>query len=202
MDSLESRVVVCTAQNHELQKKVQQLEKQNLSLLDQLRKLQAMVQQTSTKTTTTTTCVMVLFLSFCLIFSPSLYPFGVRERQVELQGVLSRKLRELPQPTEAPLVQVLPGRVVPGEVEQASGRSLNRSLGAPMEEQPTSGSPHGTNSSSDSPSSPQAEGLLPAPGLEPLGKEVALPPASVGQKHGWVADGTSVVIQPRHSDEM
>ncbi|XP_042303226.1 cyclic AMP-responsive element-binding protein 3 [Sceloporus undulatus] len=59
VDGLESRVVACTAQNNELQKKVQQLQKQNLSLLEQLRKLQAMVQQSSTKTTTAGTCVLV-----------------------------------------------------------------------------------------------------------------------------------------------
>nr|KAF6433155.1 cAMP responsive element binding protein 3 [Molossus molossus] len=44
---LESRVLKYTAQNLELQNKVQLLEEQNLSLLDQLRRLQAMVIQIS-----------------------------------------------------------------------------------------------------------------------------------------------------------
>ncbi|KAF7239986.1 Cyclic AMP-responsive element-binding protein 3-like protein 4, partial [Varanus komodoensis] len=86
VDSLESRVVACTTQNNQLQRKVQFLEKQNLSLLEQLRQLQALVQQSSTKTTTASTCVMVLLLSCCLILSPSLYPFGGQGQQQELQG--------------------------------------------------------------------------------------------------------------------
>ncbi|KAJ6663058.1 hypothetical protein lerEdw1_010879 [Lerista edwardsae] len=87
VDSLESRVVACTAQNNELQKKVQLLQKQNGSLLEQLRRLQGLVRQSSTKTTTAGTCVMVLLLSFCLILSPSLYPFGSqREQGRELPG--------------------------------------------------------------------------------------------------------------------
>ncbi|MCV4678002.1 bZIP transcription factor, partial [Escherichia coli] len=47
---LESRVLKYTAQNQELQNKVQHLEEQNLSLLDQLRKLQAMVTEIANKT--------------------------------------------------------------------------------------------------------------------------------------------------------
>uniref|UniRef100_A0ABM5FUY9 Cyclic AMP-responsive element-binding protein 3 n=1 Tax=Pogona vitticeps TaxID=103695 RepID=A0ABM5FUY9_9SAUR len=215
VDSLETRVVVCTAQNHELQKKVQLLEKQNLSLLEQLRKLQALVQQTSTKTATATTCIMVLLLSFCLILSPSLSPFGGREQQVELQGVLSRRLREFPsrgaqlsavapQPTEGPLLH-LPEKGVPGEAVESAG-GLNQSLGGPqhpLEEQPASGGPQSSNSSSDDPSPPPADGFPPVPEeLERLRRETALPAASAGQKPGWPADGTSVIIQPRHSDEM
>uniref|UniRef100_A0A8C8S676 cAMP responsive element binding protein 3 n=1 Tax=Pelusios castaneus TaxID=367368 RepID=A0A8C8S676_9SAUR len=86
MDGLENRVVTCTAQNHELQKKVQLLQKENLSLLEQLRKLQALVRQSSTKTTTASTCVMVLLLSFCLILSPSLYPLGANVQPEAFRG--------------------------------------------------------------------------------------------------------------------
>ncbi|KAM6228528.1 cyclic AMP-responsive element-binding protein 3-like protein 3 isoform 2-T2 [Spheniscus humboldti] len=86
VDSLENRVAACMAQNHELQKKVQLLQKQNMSLLEQLQKLQALVRQSTTKTTTASTCIMVLVLSFCLILSPSLYSFGSRVPQPELRG--------------------------------------------------------------------------------------------------------------------
>ncbi|XP_030423712.1 LOW QUALITY PROTEIN: cyclic AMP-responsive element-binding protein 3-like protein 3-B [Gopherus evgoodei] len=86
VDGLESRVVTCMAQNHELQKKVQLLQKENISLLEQLRRLQAMVRQSSTKTTTASTCIMVLLLSFCLILSPSLYPLGARVQQEGFRG--------------------------------------------------------------------------------------------------------------------
>ncbi|KAG3287498.1 cAMP responsive element binding protein 3, transcript variant X1 [Ictidomys tridecemlineatus] len=56
---LENRVLKYTAQNLELQNKVQLLEEQNLSLLDQLRKLQAMVIEISNKTTSSSTRVLV-----------------------------------------------------------------------------------------------------------------------------------------------
>ncbi|XP_054842081.1 cyclic AMP-responsive element-binding protein 3 [Eublepharis macularius] len=214
MDSLESRVIACTAQNNELQQKVHLLQKENTSLLTQLQKLQALVQQSSTKTTTASTCVMVLLLSFCLILVPSLYPFGGRERQLELQGVLSRRLREYPsdggqpqgealQPAKAvgvPLGHLLrPEETVPRDDPQAPG-SVNRSLDGSQhspEEQPAPTA----NSSDSSGSSSQPAGL--SPPEKPLpGEHAAFPPASVDQKQGWVDRTTSVVIQPRHSDEM
>ena len=49
IDGLESRMSACTAQNQELQRKVLHLEKQNSSLLEQLKKLQALVVQSSNK---------------------------------------------------------------------------------------------------------------------------------------------------------
>ncbi|XP_069482828.1 cyclic AMP-responsive element-binding protein 3-like protein 3 isoform X2 [Ambystoma mexicanum] len=83
---LENRVAACTVQNQELHKKVQQLQKQNISLLQQLRNLQSLVKQTTTKNTASSTCVMMLLLSFCLILFPSFYPFGARGRRQELRG--------------------------------------------------------------------------------------------------------------------
>ncbi|XP_036892111.1 cyclic AMP-responsive element-binding protein 3 isoform X6 [Sturnira hondurensis] len=59
LGALESRVLKYTAQNLELQNKVQLLEEQNLSLLDQLRRLQAMVIQIANKTSSSSTCVLV-----------------------------------------------------------------------------------------------------------------------------------------------
>ncbi|NWI25887.1 CR3L4 protein, partial [Sula dactylatra] len=47
LDGLESRAAACSAQNQELQKKIQELEKLNRSLLQQL---QALIKQTSNKT--------------------------------------------------------------------------------------------------------------------------------------------------------
>ncbi|XP_028604867.2 cyclic AMP-responsive element-binding protein 3 [Podarcis muralis] len=216
VDSLESRVVVCTAQNNELQKKVQLLQKQNMSLLEQLRKLQALVQHSTTKTTTASTCVLVLVFSFCLILWPSYYPFGgSQQKQLELQGVLSRRLREY-QSSVAQLqpVEAAPGLAPPSALKaeptaalkDAAAGSLNRSLeghrSPPAEAQPPSSS-SSSNSSSDPSASPQAEGLPLPPEHQPLGKERALPPASAHpRERGWVDRTTSVVIQPRHSDEM
>ncbi|XP_033020398.1 cyclic AMP-responsive element-binding protein 3 [Lacerta agilis] len=223
VDSLESRVVVCTAQNNELQKKVQFLQKQNMSLLEQLRKLQALIQHSTTKTTTASTCVLVLVFSFCLILWPSYYPFGgSQEKQLELQGVLSRRLREY----HSSVAQLQPAEAAPGLVpallpptptqkavptavlKDAAAGSLNRSLeghrSPPAEAQPpSSSSSSSSNSSSDPSASPQAEGLPLPPEHQPLGKERALPLASAHpREQGWVGHTTSVVIQPRHSDEM
>ncbi|XP_072108487.1 cyclic AMP-responsive element-binding protein 3-like protein 3 isoform X2 [Mobula birostris] len=83
IDGLESRVVACTVQNQELQRKVQHLENQNMSLIEQLRKLQALVKHTSTKSANISTCIMVFLLSFTLIIFPSINPFGAKLRSQE-----------------------------------------------------------------------------------------------------------------------
>ncbi|XP_049629536.1 LOW QUALITY PROTEIN: cyclic AMP-responsive element-binding protein 3 [Suncus etruscus] len=93
---LESRVLKYTAQNLELQNKVQLLEEQNLSLLDQLRKLQAMVIQVANKSSSSSTCVMVLLFSFCLLFVPAMYSSDTRGHLPVEPRVLSRRLRALP----------------------------------------------------------------------------------------------------------
>ncbi|XP_078407125.1 cAMP responsive element binding protein 3-like 3 like [Cetorhinus maximus] len=93
IDGLESRVVACTVQNQELQRKVQHLENQNMSLIEQLRKLQALVKQTTTKNANISTCIMVFLLSFTLIIFPSINPFGAKlGAQDESYSVLSRTL--------------------------------------------------------------------------------------------------------------
>ncbi|XP_028376933.1 cyclic AMP-responsive element-binding protein 3-like protein 3 isoform X2 [Phyllostomus discolor] len=76
IDGLESRMSACTAQNQELQRKVLHLEKQNLSLLEQLKKLQAIVLQSTSKSAQAGTCIAVLLLSFALIILPSISPFA------------------------------------------------------------------------------------------------------------------------------
>ncbi|XP_062869327.1 cyclic AMP-responsive element-binding protein 3-like protein 3-A [Trichomycterus rosablanca] len=75
IDGLESRMAACGAQNQELQRKVFQLEKCNISLMEQLRRLQAMVMNGSNKPAQAGTCILVLLLSFTLILLPSLKPF-------------------------------------------------------------------------------------------------------------------------------
>nr|XP_036874428.1 cyclic AMP-responsive element-binding protein 3-like protein 3 isoform X2 [Manis javanica] len=76
IDGLETRMSACSAQNQELQRKVLHLEKQNLSLLEQLKKLQAIVVQSTSKSAQTGTCIAVLLLSFGLIILPSISPFA------------------------------------------------------------------------------------------------------------------------------
>ncbi|XP_074933519.1 cyclic AMP-responsive element-binding protein 3-like protein 3 isoform X3 [Phalacrocorax aristotelis] len=83
IDGLESRMSACTAQNQELQRKVLHLEKQNSSLLEQLKKLQALVVQSSNKAAQTGTCIAVLLLSFTLIVFPSISPFAPSKAEMD-----------------------------------------------------------------------------------------------------------------------
>lgn len=75
IDGLENRMAACAAHNHELQRKVIQLEKHNTTMMAQLRKLQSLVMHSSSKTAQTGTCIMVLLLSFGLVIFPSISPF-------------------------------------------------------------------------------------------------------------------------------
>ncbi|XP_077463685.1 cyclic AMP-responsive element-binding protein 3-like protein 3-A isoform X2 [Stigmatopora argus] len=114
IDGLESRMAACSAHNQELQRKVSQLEKCNLSLMEQLRRLQALVMNTSNKPAQTGTCVLVLLLSFSLILFPSLKPYAdtkvsqgdfspVRIQSRSLQGVQTSRVLHFidsPSPTQ------------------------------------------------------------------------------------------------------
>ncbi|XP_063106561.1 cyclic AMP-responsive element-binding protein 3-like protein 4 isoform X3 [Cavia porcellus] len=96
IDGLESRVAACSAQNQELQKKVQELERHNVSLVAQLRQLQMLIAQTSNKAAQTSTCLLILLFSLALIILPSFSPFqslpeaGPEEYQPH--GVISRNI--------------------------------------------------------------------------------------------------------------
>ncbi|XP_014907456.1 cyclic AMP-responsive element-binding protein 3-like protein 3-A isoform X1 [Poecilia latipinna] len=98
IDGLESRMATCSAHNQELQRKVSQLEKCNMSLMEQLRRLQALVMNSSNKPVQTGTCVLVLLLSFCLILVPSLKPFSdskVSQSDFSPVRIQSRSLQNL-----------------------------------------------------------------------------------------------------------
>ncbi|XP_072536030.1 cyclic AMP-responsive element-binding protein 3-like protein 4 [Salminus brasiliensis] len=96
IDGLESRVAACSAQNKELKRTVDQLEKHNMSLLAQLRRLQALVKQTATKAAQTSTCVMILLFSLALLVFPSYCPFRWRSQPSDDSytptGVISRNI--------------------------------------------------------------------------------------------------------------
>lgn len=96
IDGLESRVAACSAQNQELQEKVQELERHNVSLVTQLRQLQMVITQTSNKAAQTSTCVLILLFSLALIILPSLSPFqGLTEagsEDYQPHGVISRNI--------------------------------------------------------------------------------------------------------------
>ncbi|XP_010295244.1 PREDICTED: LOW QUALITY PROTEIN: cyclic AMP-responsive element-binding protein 3-like, partial [Phaethon lepturus] len=92
MGGLENRVAARPAQNNDLEKEVQLLQKENMSLLKQLQALQSL---STNKTVRAKTFIVAIILSFCLIFSSSICSFVSREPQWGLR-VLSRQIRELP----------------------------------------------------------------------------------------------------------
>ncbi|KAG8014091.1 Cyclic AMP-responsive element-binding protein 3-like protein 3-A [Nibea albiflora] len=61
VDNLEGRMSACSANNVELQRKIQQLEETNNALLEQLSRLQALLPNSSGKTTNRGTCILVSF---------------------------------------------------------------------------------------------------------------------------------------------
>ncbi|XP_051013083.1 cyclic AMP-responsive element-binding protein 3 isoform X1 [Acomys russatus] len=119
---LESRVLKYTAQNQELQNKVQLLEEQNLSLLGQLRKLQAMVIEIANRTSSGSTCVLVLLFSFCLLLVPAMYSSDTRGRVPAEYVVLHRQLRALPSEDRQQQEQQLP--VLQPELPKHSAHQL------------------------------------------------------------------------------
>lgn len=192
------RVAACTAENHELEKKVQQLQKQNMSLLRQLQKLQALVRRSAPKTTRRKTCTMIVVLSFCLVLSPSIRSPGSTEPQRELK-VLSRQIREFPN-QGAPDVQH--NSKLEGFSPEPGDSLLSGNLSQPWEEgqSPLNSSPRSFNSNSSS-DPPAAAGSEPGPPQsDPLPAAVLVPWKSKGQE--WVEHPDRVLIQQHHANEM
>ena len=59
VEGLEARVAQCTGLNQSLSRRVQELEAQNLTLMNQLKKVHELIKVSSHKTTQATTCLMV-----------------------------------------------------------------------------------------------------------------------------------------------
>lgn len=95
IDTLENRAAACSAQNKELQRTVEQLEKNNLSLLAQLRQLQSLIKRTASKGAQTSTCLLIIIVSLGLIILPSFSPFMRRSAAGDDYrpiGVISRNI--------------------------------------------------------------------------------------------------------------
>ncbi|CAG5119251.1 unnamed protein product [Candidula unifasciata] len=75
VEGLEQRVKVCTLENRDLQKKLDTLEKQNMSLMAQLKRLHSVFGKSKIPAQAST-CAMVLMLSFALFLVPTFNPFG------------------------------------------------------------------------------------------------------------------------------
>ncbi|XP_056142253.1 cyclic AMP-responsive element-binding protein 3-like protein 4 [Lampris incognitus] len=95
IDGLESRAAACSAQNKDLQRTVEQLEKHNRSLVAQLHRFQSLIKQTVSKGAQTSTCVLIILLSLALIIMPSFSPFRggtSSEEDYKPTGVISRNI--------------------------------------------------------------------------------------------------------------
>ncbi|NXO16976.1 CR3L3 protein, partial [Oriolus oriolus] len=198
VDGLENRVAACTAENHELEKKVQQLQKQNMSLLKQLQKLQALVRRSAPKTTRRKTCTMIVVLSFCLVLSPSIRSPGSVEPQRELK-VLSRQIREFPN-QGAPDVQH--DTELEGFNPEPGDPLLSGNLSQSWEEgkSPLNPSPRSFNSNSSSDPPAVADSEPGPPGSDSLPAAVLVPWKAKGQE--WVEHPDRVLIQQHHANEM
>ncbi|XP_048731908.1 cyclic AMP-responsive element-binding protein 3-like protein 3-B isoform X2 [Ostrea edulis] len=77
VEGLEKRVKMSTTENSHLKKKVDTLEKQNSNLIQQLKKLQALVLSKTSKPQAST-CLVVLVMSFAFLIVPNIDPFGIK----------------------------------------------------------------------------------------------------------------------------
>ncbi|NWH96537.1 CR3L3 protein, partial [Tichodroma muraria] len=198
VDGLENRLAACTAENHELEKKVQQLQKQNMSLLRQLQKLQALVRQSAPKTTRRKTCTLIVVLSFCLVLSPSIRSPGSVEPQRELK-VLSRQIREFPNQGAD---DVQHDTELEGFSPEPGDPLLSGNLSQSWEDgqSPFNSSPGSFNSSSSSDPLAAAGSEPGLPQSDPMPSAVVVPWKSKGQE--WVEHPDRVLIQQHHANEM
>lgn len=190
---LESRVLKYTAQNQELQNKVQLLEEQNLSLLDQLRKLQAMVIGVANKSSSGSTCVLVLLFSFCLLLVPAMYSSDTRGSVPAEYVVLHRQLRALPSEDQDQMK-------LPAQQSKLPSDSTNQLLGS---------SEHTLQASSNFTcllyEAPQAEPPLHWPHFDLSSETPFAGPdhplqANLSKEEGWLPPHSpSVILQGRFS---
>ncbi|NXJ58047.1 CR3L3 protein, partial [Spizaetus tyrannus] len=163
VNDLERRLAACTALNQKLDKKVQLLQKQNMSLLKQLQKLQASMKQSRT-TTTITTCGMAMVLSLCLMVPPNLHSPESGERKLEI-SVQTQRIHKVPNQV-APDVQE--GAVLEDLSSEPEEPSTSGSLNPSGEEgqsapNPDPSSSVDSNSSSDAPMAEGSEPGAPQP---------------------------------------
>ncbi|KAM6995487.1 LOW QUALITY PROTEIN: cyclic AMP-responsive element-binding protein 3-like protein 4 [Tautogolabrus adspersus] len=134
IDGLEGRAAACSAQNKELQRTVEQLEKRNMSLLAQLRQLQSLIKQTVSKGAQTSTCLLIILVSLGLIIMPSFSPFKRHpsaDDDYRPTGVISRN------------ILTDPASIQPA-AEEADGPAVQSDSSSPPSELGQTGAPDGT----------------------------------------------------------
>ncbi len=76
VDGLEDRVKICTGRNKNLKREVDCLKQQNVSLMAQLKKLQAMVGQYNPSKVQAGSMLLVIVMSFSMFFVPKFKHYG------------------------------------------------------------------------------------------------------------------------------
>ncbi|XP_059110201.1 cyclic AMP-responsive element-binding protein 3 [Peromyscus eremicus] len=191
---LESRVLKYTAQNQELQNKVQLLEEQNLSLLEQLRRLQALVIEIANKTSSGSTCVLVLLFSFCLLLVPAMYSSDTRGSVPAEYVVLHRQLRALPSDD-------LPQPKLPAQQSKFPKDSTTQLLGSSEHRLQASGNFSCLLYHMPQEEPPQHWPLLDRSSETPFSGPNPPLQANLSKKQGWLPPHSppSVILQGRYS---
>ncbi|KAM3615055.1 uncharacterized protein V6R79_022813 [Siganus canaliculatus] len=200
IDGLESRAAACSAQNKELQRTVEQLEKRNTSLLDQLRRLQSLIKQTVSKGAQTSTCLLIILVSLGLIIMPSFSPISrlsSADDDYRPTGVISRNILTEPSSSSSSQLAAEEAERPPVQSDPSSppaGLSHSRPLdGAGVLREPTE-----ILESSDSEGPARAGGQS---GNSSASEQTELSPGA-GPKAGPGRSRGRDSAKPGHADEM
>ncbi|XP_009978219.1 PREDICTED: cyclic AMP-responsive element-binding protein 3-like protein 3 [Tauraco erythrolophus] len=202
---LKKWVTLCTAQYHRLERKVQRLQKQNMSVLKQLRKLWALVRRSTAEAAAAKAYTMVMVLSLYLIVFPNSCSLENGETQLEL-GELLQQIHEFVNQV-APDVQEY--TILEGFSLEPEDASLLGSLNLSQEEgqSPPNPNPRSFNSNL---SSSTLVAVISEPGPpQPQEQHSQSDPllAAVlamweARRQEWVQGAAEVVIQQQHADGL
>ncbi|XP_078008845.1 cyclic AMP-responsive element-binding protein 3 isoform X3 [Phascolarctos cinereus] len=173
-----------SAQESRRKKKVYVGGLESRSLLDQLKKFQALVAEMTTKPTSKSTCIVVLLFSFCLFLFPAMYPSEIWGRQ-PAPTMLSRQIRSLPSDNHSLLLES-PAWLT----EEKSEVTLNPSADVTSLAR--------DNSSSDPLARTSDEQILKS--TDPTHSTVLSSEAT--EKQGWAPTTPTIILRGRHSNEM
>uniref|UniRef100_A0A3Q3EYG6 Cyclic AMP-responsive element-binding protein 3-like protein 4 n=1 Tax=Labrus bergylta TaxID=56723 RepID=A0A3Q3EYG6_9LABR len=194
IDGLEGRAAACSAQNKELQRTVEQLEKRNMSLLGQLRQLQTLIKQTVSKGAQTSTCLLIILVSLGLIIMPSFSPFkrlSSADDDYRPTGVISRN------------ILTDPASLQPAAAEEADAPAVQSDSSSPPSELGQSGAPDGA--AKEPKENPE---ITDSDGMNQEGSQSGNSSAPVAGQTEPVATGlrskrgSNDPAKPAHADEM
>lgn len=186
IDALENRAAACSAQNKELQRTVEQLEKNNMSLLAQLRQLQSLIKRTASKGAQTSTCLLIIIVSLGLIILPSFSPFLRRSAAGDDYrpiGVISRN-------------------ILTDHASSQPPANEETALNAQSDSEPSDVSQSEAEDTSDTVSIDQSQPSLESPALQTNQSERSPAPVAGQNPPHRLEDKNRDSSKPAHADEM